>query len=102
MTAEEYLLAAAYPPRQKGELYLRIQHDAADPDDRRVMKLVGSFRVAVRDDPRRIHTTGQCDGQLPAGAHIQADALFGDRVRHRRGQQRLAGVAHFNPGRVAR
>ena len=61
---DEHPLARARQAREVGDLDAGIQHDAPDPDPRRVAQLVGRLRVAVHDDARRVHPAGQGDGQL--------------------------------------
>ena len=94
----QHLLAAAHPTGQEGDLDRRVQHNPAHFDGGGVTQLVGGFRVAVHDDPRRVHATGKGGGQFAARAHVQTQPLVGDPACHRDSQQRLPRVDHVNPG----
>jgi hypothetical protein len=82
--------------RQIGDLHRRIHDDAPDADGSGVGQFIDRFRIAVQDDPPRIHTAGQSDRKLTGGADVEACALLNDPPGDVGGQQRLRGVENFD------
>ncbi len=89
---DEHPLPLGRQTGEIGDLDARIDHDAADPDAHRGAQLVVGLRVAVHDDPDRLHSCGQRGGQLTGRADVDGQALVARPARHRDGQRRLAGI----------
>ncbi len=72
----------------------RVHHDVAYSGFDRGGQLGDRFVVAVQGDPLRRKVGVQCDGQLPAGAHVQREAFFVDPARYFAAQEGLGGIVH--------
>ena len=69
-----------------------VDDDPADPDLEGAAQLRHRLVVAVEADAGRVEAGTQGDGELAAGADVEAQALLGDPPRDGRAEERLAGV----------
>jgi hypothetical protein len=74
------------------DLDLAVDDDRADAGRHRALDLGDRLVVAVESEPRGFGARGQRDGELAAGAHVDAEARLGDPAHDRRGEERLARV----------
>ena len=69
-----------------------VDDDRPDPCGDGLAQLGDRLVVAVHADPLGREPGGKRDGELAAGAHVQAQALLGDPAGDRGAEERLAGV----------
>jgi hypothetical protein len=53
-----------HPSGEQRDLVWGVDHDPSDPRSNRIVQLTGGLRIAVQDDLRRRHFTGQDGGQF--------------------------------------
>ena len=98
--------AATVRDRRKAlELDPAVEHDRADADLHGAVEFGDRLVVAVESQARGFCTGGERDGQLPAAADVDRQALFGDPAHHLGREEGLAGVVHpglHAPGRGGR
>ncbi len=80
------------------DLGVGVGDDASDAQFDRLAQLGGGLVVPVVAEAGRVDPGGERDGQLPAGAHVDVQALLDGRAEHGLGAERLRGVEDVGAG----